>query len=137
MTMARFSSAIVSNGPGPVVNGKRTSAARAGLFSTPFTHLLMMNCVICCQPPRPWWQRKCFAVTAATAIVSNGSKPMVNDKRTSAERADPFSTPFAHLLTMNCVICHRASAPLPLAAAKALCTSRIQRYSSRSVKARG
>ena len=91
--------------------------------------------IVLLAPPRPWRQRKRFATTVATAIRSNGSRPVVNGKRTSRERACSSCTPFAALLTTNCVICRRASAPLPLAATGAPCSGVTYCHLPRYVKA--
>ena len=64
-------------------------------------------------PPRPWRRRKCFAVVAAIIICSKGSRPVVNDKRTSGEGASSSRTPFAALLVTNCVICRRGAPSCP------------------------
>ena len=66
-------------------------------------------------PPCPWRQRKCFAVVAANATCSNGSRLAMNDERTRWEEGGLVCTPVSSLLMMNCVICRRASVPSSLA----------------------
>jgi hypothetical protein len=46
----------------------------------------------------------------------------MNGEGTSGEGAASSCTPFITLLMTNCVMCCRASAPLPLSAAEALCS---------------
>ena len=53
----------------------------------------------------------------------------MNGEGTSAEGAASSCTRFIMLLMTNCVICRRASAPLPLSAAEALCSGGYHRCS--------
>ena len=79
--------------------------------------------------PHPWRRRKCSAAAAVTAICSKGSWPLMNGKGTNGEGDISSCTPFITLLMTNCVICRRASAPLPLSAAEALCSGGYHHFS--------
>ena len=91
-----------------------------------------------CPPsvPLPLAAAEVLCSVVATAICSNGSRPVVNGKRTSREGVSSSCMPFATPLMMNCVICCRASTPLPLAATGAPCSGVTRCHLSQWVKAR-
>ena len=128
--------AIQSKDLNLVVNGNRTSAEEGGLVFTTFLPFLMKNYVICSRaPPRPLRRQMRFSAVELITTQSKGSRPVVNDERSSAKENGLVCTTFSSLLMRNYVICSHARAPSPMAAAEALCSGGTHHHSIKGAKA--